>query len=41
MSNDVTKLKQSSPDESATGIQVREGVLAVPGELKQIGRAHV
>jgi len=34
MSNDVTKLKPSSSEESATGIQVREGVLAVPGELK-------
>jgi homoserine O-acetyltransferase/O-succinyltransferase len=34
MSSDVTRLKQSSPDESATGFQVREGVLAVPGELK-------
>lgn len=34
MSNDVTRVKQSAPDESTSGIQVREGVLAVPGELK-------
>jgi homoserine O-acetyltransferase/O-succinyltransferase len=34
MSNDVTRLKHPSTDDSATGIQVREGILAVPGELK-------
>ena len=34
MSNDVTRLKHSPADESASGFQVREGVLAVPGELK-------
>ena len=36
MSNDtkLASLKAVTPDESATGIQIREGVLAVPGELK-------
>jgi homoserine O-acetyltransferase len=33
MSNDVTSLRQSQAEESATGIQVREGILAVPGQL--------
>jgi homoserine O-acetyltransferase len=34
MSNDVTRLKHPSTDESVAGIQIREGILAVPGELK-------
>src|SRR5690348_13615578 len=34
MSNDATKLRHPSTDESATGLQVREGTLAIPGELK-------
>jgi homoserine O-acetyltransferase len=34
MSNDVTKLRHPSAEESAAGLQVREGTLVVPGELK-------